>query len=305
MSWKNLKTLALVLLVALNVIFAIGVTIRYSTVNYYSSEEKTLASRLLAESGIIVPPSILGAKKKIYSAYSRELSLDELEETAEYVFKTECRKSSDGEIETEYLFGKMTLSLNGEVKYLREGAMLPADYMTEVRMKEIIQIEELRKSYEKAANDFFNVKRISKAVANRGALKTSLSLYRMMLDEENGRYIALFTQSFGSMAGSGKIYMLFDGENVLSCDGELAFLLPKTELKTENADLLDLLFKEKRAYDDVSVSANKPQMTVSVVYYSYAQYYEGEVEYYVPVCNILYSDGTLHGYFLTNGEKVK
>ena len=70
MSWKSLKTLALIILMLLNIVFGISVAVRYAAVNYYSSDEKKLAEELLAESGITVPQSILSAKKRRFSAYS-------------------------------------------------------------------------------------------------------------------------------------------------------------------------------------------------------------------------------------------
>ena len=305
MSWKNLKTLALVILVLLNVIFGVGVAVRYSNANYYSSEERTLATQLLKESGITVPPGILSAKKKNFSAYSRDISADDVKETAAYVFGRENVELSEGKVEVEYMSGKMTISPDGDIEFAREKEKLPTEFMRGTRLKEIIQIEESRKEYESLINDFFSIKRFAKARTNRGALKTSLSLYRLMQTEDGGRYVAVFTQNFGGLTGSGRLYVVFDGSEVMSCDGELVFLLPKKELKTENADLLDLLFKEKRIADEARVSPDAPQMEVSRVYYTYAQYSDGKSVYYVPVCNILYTEGTLRGYFLTNGEKIK
>ena len=298
MSWKNLKTLALVILIVLNVVFGVSVSVRYATVNYYSAEEKKLTKAILAESGITLPSSILSAKKRKLSAYSRNLSADELKETIGYLYYDKLTALNENVIE------KFDVTPEGKMELLYAGEMLPSEIMNSSVMSEVIRIDEYKDKYEDAANRFFNVKRIAKARANRGALKTELSLYRLMRAAESDISIAVFTQSFGGMTGSGKLYVAFREESVISCEGELALLLPDVEMKTENADLVDLLFKEKRYFDSIG-GVETRKMTVSGIYYGYMQYFDGGIAYYVPVCNILYSDGTLHGYFLTNGEKIK
>ena len=63
MSWKNLKTFAIVVLLIMNVFFGTEVYRQYKRMNYYSEKEINSVSELLSESGIYVNEDILRAKK--------------------------------------------------------------------------------------------------------------------------------------------------------------------------------------------------------------------------------------------------
>ena len=78
MSWKNLKTFAIVVLLIMNVFFGTEVYRQYKRMNYYSEKEINSVTELLSESGIYVNEDILRAKKLSIPAYMRTSSDVEL-----------------------------------------------------------------------------------------------------------------------------------------------------------------------------------------------------------------------------------
>ena len=66
MSWKNLKTFAIVVLLIMNVFFGTEVYRQYKRMNYYSEKEINSVTELLSESGIYVNEDILRAKSYRY-----------------------------------------------------------------------------------------------------------------------------------------------------------------------------------------------------------------------------------------------
>ena len=52
MSWKNLKTFAIVVLLIMNVFFGMEVYSQYTSMNYYSEKEINSVTELLSERAI-------------------------------------------------------------------------------------------------------------------------------------------------------------------------------------------------------------------------------------------------------------
>ena len=146
---------------------------------------------------------------------------------------------------------------------------------------------------------------------NKKAEKTSASLYRLYVTDDGKYFVSVFLQYIGKMQTSQAFSLVIDADgNVVSGNGTFSLLLPTEKLKTDCVDLLTILFDEKRWADEYfsqpaqSTEQKKNGLELSALYYSYDVYHAANgAEYYVPVINLIYSDGTSHSYNLIDGVK--
>ncbi len=303
MSWKNLKTFAIVVLLIMNVFFGTEVYRRYKKMNYYSEKEISSVTELLSESGISVGEDILRARKVSAPAYMRA------SEEAEFLSALRLfgNVSRDGEKYTvSGDCGKWNFGSDGSFEYrAADDAPMPVSVMESGTVSAVFMIDRYTEKLEAAMKSAICFDDINSLSANKGAKPSHAELYRLYTDRDTGNYIAMFLQYTGRIQTSQAFYLLVnESGEVLSGEGSISLLLPDEKLKTDCVDLLTVLFDEKRWADVYLSSGTAGRLSLSELYYSYDIYRTGEgLEYYVPTVNLIYSDGTVHSYNMIDGIK--
>lgn len=303
MSWKNLKYFAIAVLLIMNVFFGVSVLSQNNKMNHYSGEEIDSVSEILAKSRIYISRNILEEKKAKLSVYTRGFDEEELGRAAEDICGMKPSRGenyfeavSDGE--TRRFYDDYTFTFS------KDGAVTPENEISAAGTSEIIATEAHESYYNGIVDKFMKISSVNSSSVNRGALRTDAVLYRLFYNKSDGLYVATFVQRFGGMTGTNEFHLVFDGEDVISGSGTFTLLLPKNERRTECTDIVNLLFSEKREADALYGAGEYPIQLVSSVVYEYDVYYDSErLCYYIPVCNLIYSDGTTHSYNLIDGEK--
>lgn len=306
MSWKNLKIFAIAVLLVMNVFFGIEVRWQYKRMNYYSESEIASVGKLLSESGLSVGEKYLRAKKVSVPAYMRNYGEEELALAVGALFGDVSR---DGE-ELVAQGGSYRFSQNGTFEYRSaQGVVMPTALISSDDISAIFMLDNYSEKLEAAMEKAMRTGDINSLPQNKKAEKTSARLYRLYVTDDGKYYAAMFLQYIGKMQTSQAFYLVIDaGGNVISGEGEFSLLLPTEKLKTDCVDLLTVLFDEKRWADEnlpsQSTVAAKNRLELSALYYSYDVYRAADgKEYYVPVINLIYSDGTAHSYNMIDGVK--
>lgn len=303
MSWKNLKTFAIIVLLIMNVFFGTEVYRQYKRMNYYSEKEISSVTELLSESGIYVNEDILRAKKLSIPAYMRTSSDVELL-SALRLFGNVSRSGEKYIVSNGYK--TWSFGNDGSFEYRSaENVSMPVSLIESGTVSAVFMIDEYTERLEAAMNGIICFDNINALPANKGAKPSHAELYRLYTDRDTGYYVAMFLQYTDKMQTSQAFYLLIDenGE-VLSGEGSISLLLPNEKLKTDCVDLLTVFFDEKRWADAYFSSGKTGRLLLSELYYSYDIYRLSDgSEYYVPTVNLIYSDGTVHSYNMIDGIK--
>lgn len=304
MSWKNLKYFALAVLLIMNVYFGTNVYLQSRSVNYYSDEEIETATALLSASKLYFSRRLLEVKKVSMPVCESEFNREQYKKVISSMLGKSDMSEENGAINVVTDDGQWSFCADYAFEYSTPDSVSPKTALLEEGVTELITTEEYERFYNKAAGDFISVKRINASSPNRGANKTDARLYRLFYNGSRGIYIAMFLQYIGGIQTKDGFYLTFDGDKVISGEGCFALILPKTEKTTSGVDLIDLLLREKRALDAQYGDKDRTALMVSSVVYTYDVYSDaGGTRYYVPVCNLIYTDGTTHGYNLVDGKK--
>lgn len=303
MSWKNLKTFAIAVLLVMNVFFGTEVYRQYKRMNYYSEKEISSVTELLSESGIYVSGDILSAKKTSTPAYMRTRTEGELL-SALRLFGNVSRDGEKYTVSDGYK--TWTFGSDGSFEYrAAEDVLMPVSLIESGAVSAVFMIDDYAERLEGTMERLICFSDISSLPANKGAKPSHAELYRLYTDRDTGHCVAMFLQYTDKMQTSQAFYLLIDenGE-VLSGEGSISLLLPNEKLKTDCVDLFTVLFDEKRWADSYFSSVGSGMLSLSELYYSYDVYrLSNGAEYYVPIVNLIYSDGTVHSYNMIDGIK--
>lgn len=306
MSWKTLKLVAIAVLLALDLYFLVNVIIQYNEKNYYSGEEQEMAKNILKSENIYLSDDILSAKKQNRSAYSRDFSSPDLKKLLSGIYGDFAVFSSSTGYYIETGGGILNIEGGGNIDFLTSGWENLSEKLASMQTAEV----EVTKAYERRfggiISDFFGISKINSSLVNSGALKTEIKIISLSYNVEKGVYIAQVCQSFDGYSGDGIMLVVISGETVLAAKGHFAYLLPNIRYETVCVDLLDILLGEKRARGKEYAGEPPPPQKIEKIEYSFGIFYDSKGSgYYVPICDLIYSDGTRHSYNLVDGEIVK
>lgn len=309
MSWKNLKIFAIAVLFVMNLFFGIEVYMQNKRMNFYSEKEIASVRGLLSESGLQVKEDYLRAKKVSPPAYMRRYGDGELLASVKSVFGN---VESDGDALTAVSGGIYRFGAGDGFEYRSsEDSPLPEEILENGNVSAIFMFDSYSERLEAAMKKVMRIESINALPQNKKAEKTSASLYRLYVTDDGKYFVSVFLQYIGKMQTSQAFSLVIDADgNVVSGNGTFSLLLPTEKLKTDCVDLLTILFDEKRWADEYfsqpaqSTEQKKNGLELSALYYSYDVYHAANgAEYYVPVINLIYSDGTSHSYNLIDGVK--
>ena len=298
MSWKNLKTFAIITLLVMDIVFAFFVIERQYSVSYYDDTLIDSAITVFSEGGLHIDRSFLEMKKKMPSVYTGKIQTELFSEVTAAMERDGYQIEEDtgclrftGE-NGEFFFGNDFI-----FTYIsQQGSKLPSDLLEEGLWIVLADGEE-KTSVLHTALDFLE----SKALISDTFAHYSYDISCLYVYSSGGNYIIHLVQNMDDMALESGLYLLISDGNVISADGTFSILLPKEKKTAENADLLNILFAEK-AY--IASSEHKPlDYTVSDISYSYGLYFDSDNTFYlIPLCKITYLNGEERVYNFVSGK---
>ena len=295
MSWKNLKTFAIFVLIVANVIVGVVLRQEYIKKNYYDEASIYELECILLKSGIVMPKEVFPTKRYELYVYSAGLSDEEMIESASQL--TGCYFESDG---TGYKSvsndGVYYLQKDFSISYETEHALGSDNLKAEYDKNRINQIK-------KAFFDFWNHEKLGYSEKTNGSVVSpEYSIDNLYVDDSTGVYKFDVSEYIDGVETGNSLEVLMNGEKVVRISGKITCVFPKTKYSAENCDLFSVMIKEKSYFE--STGAEKT-MVVSSIEYAYDMCFDifGTV-YYIPMCHVVYEDGTIHRYDLVSAELI-
>lgn len=290
MSWKRLKNFALIIIFVFDVVIGFAVAKQYKKEFYYSDEVKRLTAEALDLGGITFGEELLSGKKTSLAVLTRDHAEDDLPSVLGSVFGDGV--TAEGNVCTVPL-GNGTATVRGDGTF---------DYSGETPVSsliggDVVRYESEAARYADIIGRFLSVTAVNSASENKGAPEMTVALVREPAIE-NGRIVVTVAQYLNGIRASGELEVYFAGDAIVAAHGSFPFVLPTKTLTVNCADMINILFDEKRSFGSPEPGA-EPKKIVSVGYY-YETYHDTGRDYYVPFCCVTYSDGTLHTMDLVN-----
>jgi len=295
MSWKNLKTFAIFVLIVANVIVGVVLRQEYIKKNYYDEASIYELELILLKSGIVMPKEVFPTKRNDLYVYSAGLSDKEMMESASLL--TGCTFENDGT-------GYKSVSASG-VYYLQK------DFSISYEAEHALGSDNLKAEYDekriektkKAFFDFWNHEKLGYSEkANGSAVSPEYSIENLHVDDSVGVYEFDVYEYIDGVKTGNVLEVVMNGEKVVYVDGKITWVFPKTKYSAENCDLFSVMIKEKSYFESAEIEKT---MVVSSIEYAYDMCFDiFGTAYYIPMCHVVYEDGTIHRYDLVSAELI-
>ena len=293
MHWKDLKTFAIAVLLVVDAVFVFCVFEHWYAERYYRNNLIDSAVSVFESSGLYVERSLLEKKKErppVYAGISDPGYLSELLDRPDVVLQHEengiWASGEDGTFFFGYDFSfsyrrEESREIPSELVYTENWVLLSGGEQTAV--------------CECVSADF--LKALLPVDEKYQYTPECLAVYGS--GEES---IAVFILRFGNIKTENRIFCRVSEGKVISADGVLCTAFPTERKKAENTGLCNLLFEEKAYIDALDESERKTSYIVAEVSYSYGVYFDENIFYFIPLCQITYTDGESRTYNFISGE---
>ena len=295
MNWKNLKTFAIFVLIVANIIVGIVLRHEYIKKNYYDEASVYELERILLKSGIVMPKEVFPTKRYDLYVYSADLSNKEMIESTFLLTGYDFENDGAG-YKSVSNDGVYYLQKDFSVSYEAEHAFGSHNLKAEYDKKRIDQIK-------KAFFDFWNQEKLSYSEKLNGSVVSPEYLIdNLYVDDSTGVYEFDISEYIDGVKTGNSLEVLMNGEKVVRVSGKITCVFPKTKYSAENCDLFSVMIKEKSYFE--STGAEKT-MVVSSIEYAYDMCFDiFGTAYYIPMCHVVYEDGTIHKYDLVSAELI-
>ncbi|MBR5188213.1 MAG: hypothetical protein IKW18_07070 [Clostridia bacterium] len=296
MHWKDLKTLAIAVLLIVDAVFIFVILKHRHTEIYYPKNLIDSSISVFETSGLYVDRSFLTKKKERLPVYQGVLYSDGLSKAAKSLSQQGYLRQIDEKgihligAEDAYFFGyDFSFSY-----HTQEDAEKPSQSLhTEDNV--LLEEGERKSACVRISADFLKA-----LLPDNGKFEYDLGCNAVYgIGEE---YIAVFSVYLENIKTENEIYCRISNEKVSAADGLLCTVLPSARKKAENIGLCNLLFEEKAYIDALDESERKLSYILKDVSYSYGVYFDGNVFYLIPLCRITYEDGENRTYNFISGE---
>ena len=293
MNWRRMKVCAIVALLVLNIVFLGMILDRNHSATHYDDDVTRNALRLFAEDGLRVDARFLTGKRPSPQVFSGDM--------AEGKRVLAGKLSDQGYLAQETVGGMHYFGLYDEL-YLGNDFSFTYSYVYGEEMPSYLLMEGdyIDVTGERFAEIAWDC--VQRFLADKALLPSATEkfAYEIACDtilEEKDHYIVRISQSIEGSPIAAEALFVVRGGIVRSAEGTLVSYLPAQTLKAENVGLLELFFSEKEAL------TQGEKKTVADVIYSYAPYFgANDFFYLVPLCSIIYEDGSQSTYNFVSGE---
>ncbi len=306
MSWKKLKTFAIVVLCLMNLGFLFLIMQRNYRATHYEEELIDSVTNIFRESALYVDRSFLSGKVvslPVYVGQTEQKASSELPvvcaiEKAGF----ELRKEPGG-IRCENAVGEFYFGDDFGFYYMEKGRYdRPSELLTTERYI-------LLKENTGSIADILHVVDIFLRRYEFLSEENSQYGYEIAYSEvysSGVNYIVTLSQSINGVPVHEELCVMVSGGRVVSADGIFATESPVSREKAETVDIIDILFEEKAYLDAVyreNGSFAYTPMVLSDISYSYAVYFDAAGSFYlVPLCEVQYVNGDVRTYNCVSGK---
>lgn len=293
MNWRRLKVFAIVALLVLDVLFLCMILDRNRSATHYDEDVTRNALMLLREGGLTADSRFLTGKIPSSYVLSGDMAAGEsaLKETLSA--RGYLTQSAANGIRCFGLYDELFLgsAFSFTYSYLH-GEENPSYLLIEGSYMDVTG-ERYAESAWQGVQKFLR----EKALLPEATERYSYEIVCDAIYVEKENYIVRMVQTIdGARIEAEALFLVRDGI-VRSAEGTLITCLPEEALKAENVGLLEILFSEKEALEDGA------EKTVSDIVYSFAPYFDAQRHFYlVPLCTVVYEDGTESTYNFISGK---
>lgn len=306
MSWKKLKTFAIVMLVLMDAVFLFLILQRHDRATHYDDALIDSATAIFRESELYVDRAFLSKKHVSLPVYTGTSDPDAMLfspvvsaiEKAGYEVKDE-----PGDIYCKNAVGEFYFGDDFGFYYAEKGRYdRPSDLLATERYIRLTEDNAYRQSSMRIVNTFLEKYAfLSAETARYGYEVAYTDVYSSGVN-----YIVTLSQSIEGVPVHERICVMVSGGRVVSADGIFATFVPTKREKAETVDIMNILFTEKAHLDAVyraGGSFSYTPMVLTEVSYSYAVYFDTNGEFYfVPLCEVRYANGESRTYNCVSGK---
>ena len=302
MSWKNLKILAIVILIVMDSFFLFSLIKRTRSAWYYDAALIDSAISVFRESSFYVDRKFLSAKKASIPVYTGTVEKDFLSAVSQtlseagYSVKTELGGTRFVGARGEFFLGNDFSFFYFENDRIEK----PSAILSEggyLRQEAGVGVERFRQTAETFLKD-------NALFSSKKGLGYEICYTDYYLSEDG--CIVCVMQKLDGRDTENRIYQLIIEDRVVAADGSFAMADPDSKLSAETVGLMDILFSEKNYFDEEykeSGAVSRENRILSSVNYSYAVYFDADGRfYYVPICTVTYQNGESRAYNYVTGK---
>jgi|GEM_PF-2146611 hypothetical protein len=302
MSWKNLKILAIVILLVMDSFFLFSLIKRTRSARYYDGALIDSALSVFRESSFYVDRKFLSSRKAsipVYSGAVDEDSLSTVSQTlsgAGYSMKNEPGGTRFIGERGEFFLGNDFSFFYFENDRIERPSAILSDggYL---RQETGAGVGRFRQTAEAFLKDHT-------LVSSAKGFGYEICYTDYYLSEDG--CIVCVMQELDGRDTENRIYLLIVEDRVVAADGSFAIAAPDSKLSAETVGLMDILFSEKNYFDEEykeSGEVSRKNRILSSVGYSYAVYFDADGRfYYVPICTVTYQNGESRAYNYVTGK---
>lgn len=302
MNLGKMKTLAIVLLLVMDIVFFVALSNRVRSASYYDATLIHSAEESYQESNLFVERRFLTAKIPSLSVYTGKAKpeLPDKIHTAFTLSSYTAEREAGG---LRYQGGEDSFFFGDDFSflYLRNGeTQKPSELLFggEYPLQDNRKTKESLKTTVFAFLDRYHIR----SVVERAGYSLNISAYY----GSGGAYIVSVNELLDGMPTDATLYFRVSAGQVLSVDGTLSVFAPDRRMTSDSVGLMQILFMEKNRLDDeflLSGSIERDRKILSLVAYSYATYFDTDGSfYYVPMLSLSYMDGEVRQYNYVSGK---
>ena len=259
MSWKKLSLFAIIILVVLNIVFSVLVFSEYSKVNFYDAESVSELVSILDQGGITLDTSLLPKKRTNMNVYTSRSAEDDFESAVRAFTGGNIEKSGDG-FKSVIGKGEYTVSRDFSFVYRYDNFSQVTSRLYDVTDKAVYD------KTVKYALDFLNIRGINSSQANKNALHQAEYKAESVRTDGGTYFSVMLCEYFEKEKTGNTVEISVSGEKVVYAVGKLMFVLPREVFSARNLDILSIMIKEKRYFEQADVDG---KISVSSVDYAY------------------------------------
>lgn len=304
MSWKNLKILAIIILIVMDSFFLINLVKRTRSARYYDDALIDSAISVFKESSFYVDRKFLSDKKASIPVYTGEIEEDSLSTVSETLSDAGYSVRNDlsgtwfiGEND-EYFIGNDFSFLYLENDMIEKPSVILSE-SGYIRQEGEGGLENIRNTAETFLREC-----VLTSDAKRKKYRYGIAFTDYYVSG-NDCIVCVMQRLDGRDTGN-RIYLLVSGDCVVAADGFFAVAVPDSKLSAETVGIMDILFSEKNYFDEEyreSGAVSRENRILTSVEYSYEVYFDTDGRfYYVPICTVTYQNGESRSYNYVTGE---
>ena len=306
MSWKQIKTFAIVMLCVMNAVFLFLIMQRHYRASYYDDDLVDSALLVFRESELYVDRSFLSEKVVSLPVYVGTTDSQTLEDLA--VVRAIAKAGYElhrepGGIRCENAVGEFYFGDDFGFYYIEKGRY--------DRPSDLLATERYILLKEDGADKLGALNVVASFLEKYDFLSAETVRYGYEIAysevySSGVNYIVTLSQSIEGVPVCERICVMVSGGRVVSADGIFATEPPETKEKAEPVDLINILFEEKAYLDALyreGGSFSYTPMVLTDVSYSYAVYFDAAGSFYlVPLCEVGYANGETRTYNCVSGK---